>query len=236
MTQIGVGFSMTESSNRNLPSQLGRLRSKMTDQEKKEVEQVDYIDNKVFLERVVSYRRSVIQAQNTGDKIPPIPDEIGEMFYTLAKNLSNRPCFIHYSYKEDLIMDAVENCIRCINNYRIDDDAPKNTFSYFTQVVYWAFLRKIKKEKKALLSRFKLGQQIVIDEDPLITQSLTYSMPYMMEYIDNFEKSNSEKSKNKKERKKLKEMEAKQDELEMSEEDIMEMSDELLDLPEDKEQ
>ena len=185
---------------RVLPSQLGRLREKMSEEEK--AAQIDYIDNKVFLERVVSYRQRVIQAEQDHYPIPPVPDEIGELFLTLAKNLSNRPCFIKYPYKEDMVLDGVENCLRCINNYRIGKDAPKNTFSYFTQVVYWAFLRRIKKEKKSLYTKFKVTEDTIIMEDPIVTQHLTYSSTYMLEFIEGFERSNSEKAKAKKERKK----------------------------------
>lgn len=190
---------------RILPSQLGRLRTKLSEQEL--AGQIDYIDNKDFLEKVVTYRKRVIKAQKEELPIPPITEEIGELFLTLARNLSNRPCFISYPYKEDMVLDGVENCLKCINNYRVGDEDPKNTFSYFTQVVYWAFLRRIKKEKKSLYTRFKVAEAVLIEEDPLITQSLTYSMPYMMDYVHNFETSNDEKTKAKKTRKKLRESE-----------------------------
>ncbi len=186
--------------NHRLPSQLGRIRKKMTTKELSE--QIDYIDNKVFLDRVVAYRREVINAEKNGLPVPRITDEIGELFLTLARNLSNRPCFIKYPYKEDMVLYAVHNCLKCINNYKIGDEAPKNTFSYFTQVVYWAFLRYIKKEKKALYDRFKVTENTLIMEDPVVTQNLTYSMSYMMEFIESFEKSKSEKAQAKKDRKK----------------------------------
>ncbi len=185
-----------------LPSQLGRLRDRLNQEELDKQKSLDYIDNQDFFNMMCKYRTEVIEAESKKLPKPQIPDEIGTAFLTLAKNFSNRPCFIRYPFKEDMVSEAVVNCVKCINNYKIGGDASKNAFSYFTQVIYWAFLRKIKKEKKALVSVFKFTKQTFIEEDPLVTKGLHYSMDYMEEYIETYDKSNSEK--NKKKRKKIK--------------------------------
>ena len=48
-------------------------------------------------------------------------------------------------------MDAVENCLKAIENYDINAatrTGKPNAFAYFTQIIWYAFLRRITKEKK----------------------------------------------------------------------------------------
>lgn len=217
---------------KELPSQIGRPRRRTTD---KKVVDIHYVDNKEFLEKVISYRRTVIEAQNLSLPSPPITEEIGTLFFSIAKNLANRPCFINYPFKEDMILDGVENCLRCINNYRISEEDPKNPFSYFTQVIYWAFLRRIKKEKTGLYIKFKVTEHMLLHEDPSLRKKLTYSTNYMMEFIDEFEKSKSEKTKAKKERKKQKQMEMVECEEDEDMLDLEDISEEDFEFPPDEE-
>ena len=104
----------------------------------------NYVDNKKFLVEMVEYRTSVIQS-NTEER-PRVPFYIGDCIMKIATHLSYKPNFINYTFREEMISDGVENCLQYIDNF--DPEKSKNPFAYFTQIIYFAFLRRIQKEKK----------------------------------------------------------------------------------------
>tara|TARA_A100001201_G_scaffold71377_3_gene65338 strand:+ start:4184 stop:4660 length:477 start_codon:yes stop_codon:yes gene_type:complete len=121
-----------------------------------------YVDNKKFLEELVKYRKRVQIAKERGLKKPRIPEYIGECFLKIATHLSYRPNFINYMYKEDMIGDGIENCVQYIDNF--DPAKSSNPFAYFTQIVYYAYLRRISKEKRQMDIKDKLIEKKGFDE------------------------------------------------------------------------
>ena len=110
-----------------------------------------YVNNKQFSQAVVDYVTEVRKAEAENKPIPVIPRYIGESFLKICEGLSTKINFNRYTYREEMIMDAVENCLRAIMNYNIDTATRTglpNAFSYFTQIAFYAFLRRIAKEKK----------------------------------------------------------------------------------------
>jgi DNA-directed RNA polymerase specialized sigma subunit len=105
-----------------------------------------YVNNKEFLAAMVEYKKLVNKAKREGKKDPRVPDYIGECFLKIANHLSYRPNFINYTYRDDMISDGIENCLQYLNNF--NPDTSNNPFAYFTQIIYYAFLRRIQKEKK----------------------------------------------------------------------------------------
>ena len=120
---------------------------------KKKVTQ-HYVDNKKFLEAMVIYRDKVNSAKENNRKKPDVTNYIGECFLKIANHLSYRPNFINYTYRDDMISDGIENCLQYMNNF--DPDKSTNPFAYFTQIIYYAFIRRIQKEKKQSLVKQKL--------------------------------------------------------------------------------
>ena len=121
-----------------------------------------YVDNKQFLEALVKYRDEVEIAKIQGKAKPRVGNYIGDCFLKIATHLSYRPNFINYMYKEDMISDGVENCVQYIDNF--DPEKSKNPFAYFTQIVYYAFLRRIAKEKRQMDIRDKLIEKNGYDQ------------------------------------------------------------------------
>ena len=121
-----------------------------------------YVDNKVFLEEMKKYRKKVLSARKRNRKDPPINDYIGECFLKIANHLSYRPNFINYTYKEDMISDGIENCLTYVANF--DPEKSNNPFAYFTQIIYYAFIRRIQKEKKQTTIKQKLILKSGLDE------------------------------------------------------------------------
>ena len=121
-----------------------------------------YVDNKVFNEEMKKYRKKVLSARNRNRKDPPINDYIGECFLKIANHLSYRPNFINYTYKEDMISDGIENCLTYVANF--DPEKSINPFAYFTQIIYYAFIRRIQKEKKQTTIKQKLILKSGLDE------------------------------------------------------------------------
>ena len=113
-----------------------------------------YVDNKKFLAELIIYRQQITEAEEAGDPKPRVSNYIGECFLKIATHLSYRPNFINYMYREDMIGDGIENCIQYIHNF--DPDKSKNPFAYFTQIVYYAYLRRIAKEKRQQSIREKI--------------------------------------------------------------------------------
>ena len=110
-----------------------------------------YINNKEFSLAVVEYVKTVNEAKEKGKPQPKVTDYIATCFIKIAEGLSHRPNFVRYTYREEMVMDGVENCLRAIMNYKIETatrTGNPNAFSYFTQIVYFAFIRRIAKEKK----------------------------------------------------------------------------------------
>ena len=105
-----------------------------------------YVDNKEFLAAIIKYKEKVEHAKDKGLAKPRVNDYIGGCFLKIATHLSYRPNFINYMYKDDMVCDGIENCIQYIDNF--DPNKSRNPFAYFTQIVYYAFLRRIAKEKK----------------------------------------------------------------------------------------
>jgi len=107
-----------------------------------------YVNNQDFLEALVNYKIKVKQAEEKGLPKPRVNNYIGGCFLKIATHLSYRPNFINYMYKDDMVCDGIENCIQYIDNF--DPEKSKNPFAYFTQIVYYAFLRRIQKEKRQM--------------------------------------------------------------------------------------
>ena len=107
---------------------------------------VHYVDNKKFLEAMAAWRESCQDAENEGEEPPPLTNYIGECFLKIATHLSYRPNFINYSYRDEMISDGIQNCLQYAHNF--NPEKSKNPFAYFTQIIYYAFLRRIQAEKK----------------------------------------------------------------------------------------
>ena len=107
---------------------------------------IHYVDNKVFLQAMIEWREKCAIAEDDGKQSPPVTNYIGECFLKIATHLSCRPNFINYTYRDEMISDGIENCLQYVKNF--NPEKSKNPFAYFTQIIYYAFLRRIAKEKK----------------------------------------------------------------------------------------
>ena len=115
---------------------------------------IHYVDNAKFLEAMKEWKDKCKDAEETGEEPPRISNYIGECFLKIANGLSYRPNFINYTYRQEMISDGIENCLQYIHNF--DPDKSKNPFSYFTQIIYYAFIRRIQREKKQTHVKHKL--------------------------------------------------------------------------------
>jgi hypothetical protein len=123
---------------------------------------VHYVNNKEFLAALIAYRESVQLAATRGDPKPRITNYLGECFLKIATHLSFKPNFVNYIFKDDMISDGIENCVQYIHNF--DPEKSQNPFAYFTQIIHYAFLRRIQKEKKQLEIKNKILEKTGFDE------------------------------------------------------------------------
>ena len=113
-----------------------------------------YVDNEKFLEVMTGYRNAYLESRENGEEQKPmIPDYAGECFLKIAERLSHRPNFINYAFREEMVSDGIENCVMYASNF--NPEKSSNPFAYFTQITYYAFLRRIEKEKKQLYIKYK---------------------------------------------------------------------------------
>ena len=116
-----------------------------------------YVNNKEFLAAMVEYKKLVDKAKKSGKNNPRVPDYIGGCFLKIANHLSYRPNFINYTYRDDMISDGIENCLQYLNNF--NPATSNNPFAYFTQIIYYAFIRRIQKEKKQTTIKQRMIQE-----------------------------------------------------------------------------
>jgi len=121
-----------------------------------------YVDNKKFFEALVEYRASVLEAQTKGEERPRVTEYIGECFLKIATHLSYKANFINYTYKDDMISDGIENCLTAV--IKFDPERGMNPFAYFTQITFFAFVRRIQKEKKQQATKYRLLENIDIEQ------------------------------------------------------------------------
>ena len=123
--------------------------------------QEHYVNNKEFLNALIEFKRKVNNAKENELVRPRIPNYIGDCFLKIATHLSYRPNFVNYVFREEMISDGIENCVQYIDNF---DPDRGNPFAYFTQIVYYAFLRRIAKEKRQLEIKSKILERNGFDE------------------------------------------------------------------------
>ena len=121
-----------------------------------------YVDNKKFHQAMIDWKEKCKDAEEAGDDVPRITNYIGECFLKIANGLSYRPNFINYTYRQEMISDGIENCLQYIHNF--NPEKSKNPFAYFTQIIHYAFLRRIQKEKKQLEIKTKIIERSGYEE------------------------------------------------------------------------
>lgn len=156
-----------------------------------------YINNADFLQALVEYKKNCDEAAKNKKPDPKIPNYIGECFMKIAENLSRKPNFSSYSFRDEMISDGIENCVMYFRNF--DPTKSNNPFAYFTQIIYYAFLRRISKEKKQLYVKYKATEQfglldegeMFMDDDGVTRQFELYEN--ISEFIHTFEENKRKK-------------------------------------------
>ena len=164
--------------------------------------QKHYINNADFLQALIDYKAKCKENKKNKIAPPPIPNYIGECFMKIAEGLSHKPNFINYTYRDEMISDGIENCLMYFDNF--NPDKSKNPFAYFTQIIYFAFLRRITKEKKQLYVKYKATQQFgLLDEGEMYEDAEGNMRQFELydniaEFIETFEDAKEKKKKSKK--------------------------------------
>ena len=167
-----------------------------------------YVNNKEFLLAMINYRKAVNKAKREKKPKPPVTDYIGSCFLKIANHLSFRPNFINYTFRDDMISDGIENCLQYLDNF--NPKTSNNPFAYFTQIIYYAFVRRIQKEKKQVTIKNRLITESNYDDMTLqpgedkefknqFTEFLKKNMPVeeQQKIADEIEKKKNKKRKKK---------------------------------------
>lgn len=156
----------------------------------------NYINNKEFYQMLVDYKVKVDAAKAIEEPIPRIPDPIGKCFMMIATKLANKGNFVGYTYKDEMISDGLENCVVAVHSF--DPEKGTNPFSYFTQIIWFAFLRRIEKEKKQTYVKYKSLENLMIENslsDEKGDEYVNFDIQNekMTPIIERFEKAKTEK-------------------------------------------
>jgi len=159
--------------------------------------QKHYINNQDFLKALVDYKTRCVEAEALNKTKPTIPNYIGECWMKIAEGLSHKPNFINYTYRDEMVSDGIENCLMYFENF--DPTKSSNPFAYFTQIIYFAFLRRIQKEKKQLYVKYKATEMYgILDEFEMLEGEDGSSRQFELydniaEFIGNYEDSKKAK-------------------------------------------
>ena len=143
-----------------------------------------YVNNKEFLQAMIEWNNRCKEAKKNGKPTPQVTNYIGECFLKIANHLSYRPNFINYTYREEMISDGIENCLQYVHNF--NPDKSNNPFAYFTQIIYYAFLRRIQKEKKQAHVKNKLIENMTVDESLIDGGDDNFDNPFVDYLQKNF--------------------------------------------------
>ena len=176
-------------------------------------ERPHYVNNAEFSQAVVDYVVTVREAREKGEQDPMVPDYIAKCFLKICEGLSHKSNFVRYTYREEMVMDAVENCLNAVGNYNIEAATRKgkpNAFGYFTQISWFAFIRRIKKEKKQQDVKLKYlaesgMEEFMIDpdEDPAVARTIQSFVDNLRRRIDDVKEKDTKVEEFKQESKKL---------------------------------
>ena len=175
-----------------------------------------YVDNERFLADIKEYKKKCKEAEKEGKEKPKLSEYIGQCIYLIAENLAHKPRFMNYSYVDEMKSDAIENCLMYFDNF--DSDKYSNPFAYFTQIIYYAFHRRINKEEKNRYVMYKKFQESVLEAPTsldghnidnhslLVDNDDNHIMNVTMydninDFIDRFEKREEDKKTKRKEKK-----------------------------------
>ena len=171
---------------------------------KSKVNKAHYVDNAKFLEAMIEYKREYNKSKENNKELPQISEYLGSVFLKIAQRLSFRPNFINYAFKNDMISDGIENCLHYIHNF--NPEKSNNPFAYFTQIIYYAFIRRIQKEKKQLYIKYKSMQNYEIAPEYMDQEKSNNNYISLSDYensdfkvmvddfVDTFEKSRKKKA------------------------------------------
>jgi DNA-directed RNA polymerase specialized sigma subunit len=166
--------------------------------------QKHYVNNEQFLSEMVKFKNAVTLSKGNDSERPRVPEYIGDCLFKIATHLARKPNFANYTFKEDMVSDGVENCLLYIDNF--DPEKSKNPFAYFTQIIYYAFLRRIQKEKKHLYIKYKSMENEVINSlienngEEYVASNLndvlhdSYSEQFIRDFIVTFEDNRQKKA------------------------------------------
>lgn len=157
-------------------------------------ERPHYVNNRDFSNAVVEYVTEANEAIEAGKDVPVVPNYIAECFLKICEGLSRKSNFVRYSYREEMVMDAVENCLKAIKNYNVENatrSGKPNAFGYFTQIAWFAFIRRIQKEKKQQDAKLRFIAEagldefmIDADEDPAVAKAVQSFVDNLRRRID----------------------------------------------------
>ena len=173
---------------------------------KEQNKKLHYVNNPEFLKHMKIHIAAVNKAKREKLSMPKVSDYIGECIVSIANKLANKPNFMNYPFREEMISDGIENCLQYLNNF--NPKKSSNPFAYFTQIIYFAFVRRIQKEKKHLYTKYRMIEESLLHEvsENEFVHSEKYGNNYsdtnMREFVKNFEKGQDLKKKKTQKKKK----------------------------------
>jgi len=96
-----------------------------------------YVNQAEFMEELKQYYSSDV-----------ISEQLATFVKKIAEGLSYAPNFINYTYKDEMVGDAILKMVQALEHKKFDLENRDNPFGYFTTIAFHAFINRIKKEKR----------------------------------------------------------------------------------------
>ena len=147
-----------------------------------------YVNNRDFSNAIVEYVTEANTAIDSGKQAPVVTNYIAECFLKICEGLSRKSNFVRYSYREEMVMDAVENCLKAIKNYNVENatrSGKPNAFGYFTQIAWFAFIRRIQREKKQQDVKLRFIAEGALDEFMVDANEDPEAAKAVQSFVDN---------------------------------------------------
>jgi hypothetical protein len=172
-----------------------------------------YVNNGQFLEEIIKYQKLCRKAKSEKITQPKIPDAIGQAIYDIANRLSKKYNFAHIQYKDEMVLDGIEVAIKAVHNHKFNPKVTQNPFAYFTQIIFWSFLRRINTENKEKYIRYKkISAKLTQEMESLEAEGIPIEdlMPEdIHEFMQHFERRKKDQSEKAKTAKKIKQRKSK---------------------------
>lgn len=163
----------------------------------------NYINNKKLYEHMVVWHQAMKEAAEKGEPRPQVPDYVARAIMLIAENLSTKFSYARYSYRDEMVADAILNAVRYVHNF--NPEKSKYPFAYISRMVNRTFYQRIDLEQRQQYAMLANSQRYLILDQLNPNQIMGEGVELydnLLDFMENFEDKHERKAHKKKVRRK----------------------------------